>query len=134
MSDVKISKPRLRVLVAPAAAGYPANDAGELVAIDVQTDNRDAVRFDLLRRVKRWPALDEAPMLWYTVLAWSAIKRAELAPLCELSPEKFIDDVCLDVIPIDEQGRPVKVDPITGEPVGEAGGVAVPTSAATDSG
>lgn len=127
MSDVRLSKPRLRVIV--------EGDLDELVAIDIQTDNRDAVRFDLMRRLKKWPDLQEAPMLWYTVLAWSALKRAKQTPWGEFKVEEWLDDVCLDVIPIDEAGNEIKIDPATGEPVEPDAEVrAVPTSPETDSG
>ena len=41
----------------------------------LNTDNRDAVRWDLHRCRQNWPATADAPMLWLTFLAWSAAKR-----------------------------------------------------------
>ena len=41
----------------------------------IQTDNRDAVRWDRARGQKKWPPGSEAPLLWLTFLAWSAAKR-----------------------------------------------------------
>lgn len=47
---------------------------------DVQTDNRDAVRFDMLRARMGWPSMSDAPVLWATVMAWSALARAGKMP------------------------------------------------------
>lgn len=92
--DVKISKPRVRVIM---------EQGEDLVQIDVQTDNRDAVRFDLLRAVKHWPGADTAPMLWMTVQAWSALKRSKVEPWGSLKVDDFMDQ-CVDVVPIDQDG------------------------------
>ena len=45
------------------------------VLADLVTDNRDAVRWDVHRANKRWPATGDAPMLWLTFLAWAAANR-----------------------------------------------------------
>lgn len=101
--EIKISKPKVRVVL--------ERDDGRMVQVDVQTDNRDAVRFDIMRPRKNWPGGDEAPMLWLTVQAWSALKRAG-----DDAPDGFVDackdvdkffDVCVDVMPLGEDGQPV---------------------------
>lgn len=61
---MKLSTPRLGVLL---------DDGTEH---DVQTTQQDAVRFDIMRPRLGWPGYKEAPMLWTTFLAWSALRRA----------------------------------------------------------
>jgi hypothetical protein len=65
---------------------------GELVEFKVQTDNRDAVRWDLTRGRKNWPNGQDAPLLWMTFLAWHAMKRGGDT---ELDIEKFLE-VCVE--------------------------------------
>lgn len=66
---VKLTAPRIRVVL--DAAGD-----GTLTEYEVQTDNRDAVRWDMTRGREHWPAMMDAPMLWATFMAWSAMNRA----------------------------------------------------------
>ena len=47
----------------------------------VSTDNRDAVRWELTRNQRNWPAGQDAPLLWLTFLAWAAAKRTGLTDL-----------------------------------------------------
>lgn len=47
---------------------------------DVQTAHGDLIRWELTRERKKWPALDNAPILWGTFLAWSALHRAGVIP------------------------------------------------------
>lgn len=61
---------------------------GELVEYQVQTDNRDAVRWDLVRDRKKWPAGQDSPILWSTFLAWHALKRSGETTL---TIEEFLD-------------------------------------------
>ena len=51
----------------------PSGD--ELVEYTVQTDNRDAIQWDVTRPRRSWPAFNEAPMLYMTFLAWHAMHR-----------------------------------------------------------
>lgn len=44
--------------------------------IEVATDNRDTVRWDLERHQKNWPAAQDAPVLWMTFVAWAAAARS----------------------------------------------------------
>lgn len=71
----------------------------------VQTDNRDAVQWDIIRARKSWPSGKEAPMLWLTTLAWHALKRTGQT---DLALEKFIEG-CLQVVSADKE--PIEVDP-----------------------
>jgi hypothetical protein len=106
-------------------------DTHDEVEIVLQTDNRDAVRFDRMRRVYKWPALDEAPMLWYAVLAWSAIARSGTEPWASSKVDTFVDELLVDAEPVDSQGRPIRVDPSTGLPVDEDEASANPTDPAS---
>lgn len=130
MSDIKITKPRLRLVIE-----HPETE--QLVSIDVQTDNRDAVRYDRLRGVKHFPAVEDAPFLWMSVLGWSAIARSDLgdefAPIAKIKLDAFLDDQLVDVVMIDEYGNAIETD-AQGNPVDPAAPVeARPTSAETDS-
>lgn len=63
----------------------------ELVEVTVQTDNRDAVAWDMHRNRVNWPAGTDAPMLWMTYLAWSAMRRDGSSPAGGLTFEQFND-------------------------------------------
>lgn len=71
----------------------------------VQTDNRDAVQWDVIRARKDWPAGKDAPMLWLTVMAWHALKRTGQTTL---NLEQFIAS-CVQVTSADKE--PAEVDP-----------------------
>lgn len=98
MGDVKLTTPRVRVI---------REGCEEL---EVQTDNRDLVRFDMTRPRQRpaWPGPEDAPMLWLTFLAWSAARRQSLVP-ADLTFEAWRDQV-LNLVTIDddeaEEGAP----------------------------
>ena len=49
----------------------------------VQATNRDLIAWDRTRARQRppWPAMDAAPFLWLTFLAWSASAREGSTPL-----------------------------------------------------
>jgi hypothetical protein len=94
----KIKRPRLRLVV---------ERGDDLVEYQVQTDNRDAVRFDIMRARLRWPDGEQAPMLWLGACGWSALKRSK-DPIVEgVSVEKFVEDLLVDVEAIDENGEPL---------------------------
>ena len=78
---------------------------GTLAELTVQTDNRDAVRFDLLRARKGWPPMADAPLLFMTSLAWLAIRRSDASILPD-DAEKALDMI-VDVTPVDADGNPV---------------------------
>lgn len=67
MTEPRITAPRLVVVV---------EQGDQLVEFTTQTDNRDHVRWDMTRGRKNWPTGQDAPMLWMTFLAWSALVRA----------------------------------------------------------
>lgn len=100
MADHKLTMPKLRVLV-------DESTGGDLTEYVVQTDNRDAVRFDVMRPRKSWPGSQEAPMLWMTILAWSAIKRSGATTA---TVEDYLEKI-VQIEPIDEDGN--AVDPTT---------------------
>ena len=78
---------------------------GTEVELTVQTDNCDAVRFDLMRARKNWPTMHDAPVLFMTVIAWLAIRRSD-ASLLPSEAENALDRI-IDVTPVDEDGNPV---------------------------
>ena len=43
--------------------------------VEVITDNRDRIAWELSRSRERWPKPEEAPTLWATFIAWHALKR-----------------------------------------------------------
>lgn len=116
----KISKPILRVTLEDPTAD------GQLVEYTVQTDNRDAVRFDIMRARQNWPGGDVAPMLWMTVQAWSAMRRSKVEPFASMKAEAFFD-VCVDLVPVDEDGNPIT------DPDAVGGMIAHPTNEAVAS-
>lgn len=108
MTAPKISRPILRMVI---------EQDGQLLEYTVQTDNRDAVAFDVMRPRMRWPDAEAAPMLWMTVCGWSALRRS--GQLAGVAVDKFLTDVCVDVEAVDEDGNPIKMrEP--GEPPTEA--------------
>ena len=44
--------------------------------IEVATDNRDRVAWDLYRSRTKLPTATDAPSLWATFIAWNALKRS----------------------------------------------------------
>lgn len=66
----------------------PGSD--DTIEYTIQADNRDMVRFDLIRSRKGWPGSADAPMLWSTVVAYFALIRSGEIPNTE-TVEQFID-------------------------------------------
>lgn len=64
MGDVRLVAPRIRVI----------RDGKE--PLEVQSDNRDLVKWESTRVKHKWPKFDEAPFKWLTFLAWSAATRS----------------------------------------------------------
>lgn len=64
----RLSAPQVLVLVEQAGSD-------DLTEYTVQTDNRDAIQWDVSRGRRGWPRFDEAPMLYMTFLAWHAMHR-----------------------------------------------------------
>ena len=73
----------------------------------IQTDNRDLVRFDLIRGRHKWPTLQDAPKLWATVIAWSCLAREGKLPGQNVEAEL---DRILAVDLLDEDGNPVDIN------------------------
>lgn len=64
--------------------------SNDTIEYTVQGDNRDMVRFDLIRSRKGWPGSSDAPILWATVVAYFALLRSGSIPSTE-TVEHFID-------------------------------------------
>lgn len=103
MGDVKLTSPRVRVL----REGHEP--------IEVQTDNRDLVLWEKTRVKHRWPAFNEAPIIWLTFISWAASRRTGAIP-----PEykyELWESETLDVSSLDdddttgEQGSPFDPEP-----------------------
>lgn len=62
----------------------------DTIEYTVEGDNRDMVRFDLIRARKSWPGSSDAPILWATVVAYFALLRSGSIPQTE-TVEQFID-------------------------------------------
>lgn len=100
MADHKLTAPRVRVLVETDPA------SPDLTEYTVQTDNRDMVRYDLMRARKNWPTQREAPILFMSAVAWHALKRSgETAD----DVETYLDKI-VEITPVDEDGNPVGVE------------------------
>ena len=108
-----LTSPRLKVLV-EESPGAPYTE------YIVQTDNRDAVRFDLIRERKGWPKATDAPMVWMSVLAWHAIKRSGATTD---DVETYLDKI-VDLVAVDENNEPKRPDAAGRLEVGEAGPLA----------
>ncbi len=103
-------------------------DGAEQKQITVQTDNRNQVKYDLLRATRGWPSQSEAPSLWLTILAWHALALAG-----HLHPnEQFetFQDRCYEVYLSDEEGTR-----LTSDQIKERAGLTVgPTQPAPEAG
>lgn len=108
MGTPKLSTPRITVI----REGFEP--------FEIQTDNRDLVRFDKTRPRQRppWPDAQEAPILWMTFISWSAALRQGAIPP-DLKFEAWEEQV-LSLSPLDDdesedgaafpEGEPSPVD------------------------
>ncbi|QXG07722.1 hypothetical protein [Curtobacterium phage Penoan] len=101
------------------------NGTDDMVELEVQTDNRDAIQWDVTRGRRSWPKTSDAPMLWATFLAWHAMKRTGAPELRGMSLDDFLA-VCVAVNPIKRDGTAVPLGEATAEDF-----TVDPTSAAT---
>ena len=79
----------------------------DTIEYTIQADNRDMVRFDLIRSRKQWPASSDAPMLWATVIAYFALLRS--GSIADETVEQFIDRA-VSVTSVKEDGTAVTVE------------------------
>lgn len=91
---VTLKSPRLRLVL------ETPND-GEYLEVDVQTDNRDLIQWDVVRDRNGWPTLQQGTMLWSTFIGWHAAWRTG-GPV----PDSFDEfrKLCVQVVPIDRDG------------------------------
>jgi hypothetical protein len=75
------------------------------VEIIVQTDNRDAIQWDVSRARKDWPKQQDAPTLWLTFMAWHALKRTGET---KFTLDEFLG-ACLGVRPVKRDGSPLSL-------------------------
>lgn len=105
MGDARLVAPRVRVIRASENGSEP---------LEIQTDNRDLVRWEQTRIRHKWPTFQEAPFKWLTFLAWSAATRAGV--VSDLTYERWEADVLSvadtrDEDENDEIGRPTEAGP-----------------------
>ena len=101
MGEPRLTTPRYRVVM---------DDGAEH---EVRVVNADMVWFDRERkRHADWPAPDEGPLFWQTVLAWKALRRTEVLP--EMSLRTF-EERALQVESLDKEGEEI-VDPTPTDP------------------
>jgi len=83
----------------------------DTIEYTIQTDNRDLVRWDLVRGRKGWPTSTDAPVLWATVVSYFALLRAGEIQNTE-SVEAFIDRAVAVQFIKPETGEPLTADEI----------------------
>lgn len=109
MAKPILKTPRVAVIV---------DNEGELLEYLVQTDNRDAIAWDMHRNRQKWPAGPDAPVLWMTFLAWSAMRRDPESPAAGLSFDDFTERVLSVAAPDgDDPEAAEPVDPTTADRV-----------------
>ena len=64
---------------------------GTEVEHTVTIRNPDLVRWDTTRHTHKWPAMEEAPVMWATFVAWAACKRLGLT---SAKWEEWRDEEC----------------------------------------
>lgn len=91
MADVKLTTPRLRVVLADDTVH------------EVQCTNADLVRFDLTRAKHKWPGPEAAPFLWLTFVAWSALRRSGV--IADAVTWEAFQDSTLDISNVSDDGE-----------------------------
>lgn len=97
---MKINTPRYRVVY--SLDGDPANYA----EVEVQAIQADTIRYDMMRARHGWPGIQDAPILWSTVVAWAALIRTgvQLSRKFDEAIEQIIavETLTVDGSPVDE--------------------------------
>jgi hypothetical protein len=88
-------------------------DGDNLSEYVVQTDNRDNVAWDMTRGRKKWPQFNEAPFLWLTFLAWSAMRRGGDT---SLSVDDFLER-CVSAQAVKQDGTAVSAEDAAAEDI-----------------
>lgn len=84
---------------------------GQPEPLDVVTDNRDFVAWDLAASQKKWPGADRAPSLFTAFLAWHALRREQRY---EADFDRFRAVDCIDLV----EAAAEEVDPTRPGPSG----------------
>lgn len=108
---------QIKTTYVKALVEQPGKPDAELAEVVLRCDNRDMVRYDLLRERKSWPQGHQAPMLWLTVQTWSALNR-EKHELAGASVEDFLTR-CVLINRVNEDGSDIdpNAENADGEPV-----------------
>jgi hypothetical protein len=105
MAEQKLTSPRVRVI----------RDGAD--PMELQTDNRDLVLWDMTRPKHRWPKFDEAAFLWLTFISWAAARRTGVvngATTFEAWKASVIEVSTVDTEEDDELGTPTQPGPEPG--------------------
>ena len=117
----KILAPKVRVSMADTGLEY-----------DVQTDNRDMIRWERAAAKWGWPAMSDAPILWMTHLAYTALSRDGIAPAGQ-SFEAFADRVTAIELLDGKGDEPIDLDDPAAPEAMTAGGFPTRPDPAYDS-
>lgn len=69
----QLASPQIVVLIET-----PGTD--DLTEYTIQTDNRDAIQWDVTRAKRGWPKATDGAILWLSFLAWHALHRTGVYP------------------------------------------------------
>lgn len=105
----RLKTPRVRLTIEQAGSD-------DLVEVEVQTDNRDAIQWDVTRGKRSWPALNEAPMLWLSFVGWHAMRRTGADELRGMDLDAFLA-VLVQVEAVREDGSTVDAREVTDDDV-----------------
>ena len=81
---------------------------------EIQTYNRDMLAWDRTRARRQWPLADQAPFVWLTFLAWTALSRE--GQITKMTLDEF-EERALEVRAVqDEDGGEAGADPTQKDP------------------
>jgi hypothetical protein len=100
MSDIKLSAPKVRVVMADGS-----------IIDDLQTINFDMIVYERTRdkQKPRWPSMEDGRILWLTFVSWHAAKRTGATDITWEQWERDAMDITLadDGEDDDESGSPI---------------------------
>ena len=74
--------------------------------------NADFLRWDRTAAKHGWPRFQDAGVMHTTFLVWSALRRSKQIPSTdEWSWERFSEELCLKITPVETDEEPGAVDP-----------------------
>lgn len=100
MSDIKLTAPRVRVVLADGS-----------VIEDLQTVNYDMIMYERTRdkQKPKWPTMEDGRIFWLTFVAWHAAKRTGATEMTFEQWERDAWDISVaSDEPDDETGTPTE--------------------------